>query len=151
MLLYRLTRCIYANDLSGLGARLYGGRWNSEGRSVIYLASSRSLAVLEALVHLRPKDIPDDYCMATIEAPDDIIEIDERRLPKGWQEVEDMDALKQVGNVFLYEKKSLLMKVPSAIVGMEYNFLLNPTHPDARKVKVKNVKPFSFDSRLLEK
>jgi RES domain-containing protein len=151
MLLYRLTRCIYANDLSGLGARLYGGRWNSEGRSVIYLASSRSLAVLEALVHLRPKDIPDDYCMVTIETSDDAIEIDERRLPKGWQDVEDMDALKQVGNIFLYEKKSLLMKVPSAIVGMEYNFLLNPTHPDARKVRVKNVKPFSFDSRLLEK
>src|SRR5665213_1707879 len=101
MLLYRLTKCSYANDLSGTGARLYGGRWNSEGRSVIYLASNRSLAVLEALVHLPPTDFPDGYCMVTIEVPDDFAEIDEKLLPPKWQDTDELDILKQMGNAFL--------------------------------------------------
>jgi RES domain-containing protein len=149
MLLYRLTRCIYANDLSGAGARLYGGRWNSEGRAMIYLASSRSLAVLEALVHLPPTNIPDEYCMVTIDAPDDFAGIDEKLLPQNWQDFPDLDILKQMGNVFLFEKRNLLLKVPSAIVNEEYNYLLNPAHTMIQKVKLKNVQPFSFDSRLL--
>jgi RES domain-containing protein len=149
MLLYRLTRCIYANDLSGAGARLYGGRWNSEGRAMIYLASSRSLAVLEALVHLPPTNIPDEYCMVTIDAPDDFAGIDEKLLPQNWQDFPDLDILKQMGNVFLFEKRNLLLKVPSAIVNEEFNYLLNPAHTMIQKVKLKNVQPFSFDSRLL--
>jgi RES domain-containing protein len=148
MLLYRLTKCIYANDLSGAGARLYGGRWNSEGRAMIYLASSRSLAVLEALVHLPPTNIPDEYCMVTIDAPDDFAGIDEKLLPQKWQDFPDLDILKQMGNVFLFEKRNLLLKVPSAIVNEEFNYLLNPAHTIIQKVKLKNVQPFNFDSRL---
>ncbi|HTD98969.1 MAG TPA: RES family NAD+ phosphorylase [Mucilaginibacter sp.] len=148
MLLYRLTKCIYANDLTGTGARLYGGRWNSEGKPMVYLASSRSLAVLEALVHLPPRYVPDEYCMATMEAPDDFAVIDEKLLPKNWQDFPDMDILKQMGNAFLMERKNLLLKVPSAIVAEEFNYLLNPFHPQAQKVKLKNVQPFSFDNRL---
>ncbi|HEY4196460.1 MAG TPA: RES family NAD+ phosphorylase [Mucilaginibacter sp.] len=149
MLLYRLTRCVYANDLSGAGARLYGGRWNSEGRSVVYLASSRSLALLEALVHLPPTDVPNEYCMATIEAPDDFSVVEEKLLPKNWQDHQDLDILKQLGNNFLFEKKNLLLRVPSAIVNEEYNYLLNPLHANASKLKVKNIQPFNFDNRLI--
>jgi RES domain-containing protein len=150
MLLYRLTRCVYSNDLSGSGARLYGGRWNSEGRAVIYLASSRALAVLEALVHLPPVDIPDAYCMVTIEAPDDYTVIDEKILPPNWQDPSDQDALKLIGNAFLFASKNLMLKAPSAIVSEEYNYLLNPLHQGISKVKIKNVHPFNFDSRLLQ-
>lgn len=149
MLLYRLTRCVYANDLSGSGARLYGGRWNSEGRSAIYLASSRSLAVLEALVHLPPVDVPNEYCMVVIEAPDNYETINETLLPKNWQDQSDLDILKQLGNNFLYSKKHLLLKVPSAIVNEEYNYLLNPAHIAAQKIKLKSVTPFTFDNRLI--
>ncbi len=149
MLLYRLTKNIYSTDLSGAGARLYGGRWNSEGRAMVYLASSRSLAVLEALVHLPPTNVPDDYCMITIETPDDFIHIDEAQLPQNWQDHPDLDVLKQMGNTFLLGKKNLLLKVPSAIVNEEYNYLLNPAHPDAQKVKLKNIQPFNFDNRLI--
>jgi RES domain-containing protein len=148
MLLYRLTKCVYANDLSGNGARLYGGRWNSEGRAMVYLASSRALAVLEALVHLPPAYMPDDYCMATIEVPDDYQIINEQLLPKNWQDSSDMAILKQVGNAFLSERQSLLLKVPSAIVNQEHNYLLNPTHASAQKIKVNGVQPFTFDNRL---
>lgn len=148
MLLYRLTRCIYANDLSGFGARLYGGRWNSEGKAMLYLASSRSLAVLEALVHLPPAYVPDEYCMVTMEVPDNFAAVDEKLLPENWQDFPDMDALKQIGNMFLSERKNLLLKVPSAIVNEEFNYLLNPSHSEAGKIRIKNVQPFSFDNRL---
>lgn len=148
MLLYRLTRSIYANDLSGSGARLYGGRWNSEGRSMLYLAGSRALAVLEALVHVRPTDFPNEYSMLTLDAPDDIAEVDLSRLPPHWKDDTDIDSVKQTGNNFLLERKHLLLKVPSAIVDDEFNYLLNPLHPSAQKIKLISVKPFSFDSRL---
>jgi RES domain-containing protein len=149
MLLYRLTKCIYANDLTGTGARLYGGRWNSEGKPMLYVASSRSLAVLEALVHLPPAYVPDGYCMAIMDAPDDYATINEKLLPKSWQDFQDMDILKQMGNNFLSERKKLLLKVPSAIVSEEYNYLLNPFHPLAQKIKLKSILPFSFDNRLI--
>jgi RES domain-containing protein len=149
MLLYRLTKCVYANDLSGAGARLYGGRWNSEGRAMVYLASSRSLAVLEALVHLPPTNVPNEYCMVVIETPDDFESINEVLLPKNWQDQPDLDILKQFGNDFLFARKHLLFKVPSAIVNEEYNYLLNPAHTTAQKIKLKSVTPFIFDNRLI--
>lgn len=149
MLLYRIVRSAYA-DLSGNGARLYGGRWNSEGKPMVYLASSRSLAVLESLAHLSPTNIPDDYCMTVVEVPDNTAEeLDIKLLPQHWSEYPEQNILKQIGNKFLLDKKNLLLKVPSAIVKEEYNYLLNPLHSDADKVKIISKQPFSFDTRLL--
>lgn len=116
MILYRITRSAYANDLSGTGVRLYGGRWNSEGKPVVYLASSRSLAVLEALAHLTTTNLPNDFCLLTIEAPDSIFEIDTTTLPQNWQEYPEQNILKQIGNNFLQQGNHLLLKVPSALV-----------------------------------
>jgi RES domain-containing protein len=149
MLLYRITRAAYA-DLSGNGARLYGGRWNSEGKAMVYLASSRSLAVLEALAHLSPTNIPNDYCMMIIEVPENsFAELDISKLPKHWNEYPEPNILKQIGNRFLIQKDELLLKVPSAIVKEEYNYLLNPLHESSAKVKIISKLPFSFDARLL--
>jgi len=148
MLLYRIVKTAYA-DLSGNGARLYGGRWNSEGKPMVYLASSRSLAVLEALAHLSPTNIPDDYCMLIVEVPDNAAtSLDIKILPEHWNEYPEQNILKQIGNRFLLEKQQLLLKVPSAIVNEEYNYLLNPLHPDANKAKIVNKQPFKFDARL---
>jgi len=149
MILYRLVNCVYADDLSGNGARLYGGRWNSEGKAMVYLASSRSLAVLEALAHLSPTNMPDDFCMMTIETPDDFEELDVETLPADWQEYPEIQAIKQTGNDFLKNKRNLLLKVPSALVNEEYNYLMNPLHTKAGAVKVVSKKSFSFDERLL--
>jgi RES domain-containing protein len=149
MILYRLVNCVYADDLSGNGARLYGGRWNSEGKAMVYLASSRSLAVLEALAHLSPTNMPDDFCMMTVEVPDDFEEVDVATLPPDWQEYPEIQTLKQTGNDFLKNKRNLLLKVPSALVNEEYNYLMNPLHAKAVSVKVVSKKPFSFDERLL--
>src|ERR1700733_12810007 len=99
MVLYRIVNCSYADDLSGMGARLYGGRWNSEGKSAVYLASLRSLAVLEVLVHLPPLMIPDNYCLVEIEVPDNSItnvEIDD--LPHNWQDISPPMALSKIGD-----------------------------------------------------
>ena len=147
MILYRIVKCAYA-DLSGTGARLYGGRWNSEGRSMVYLASSRSLAVLEALVHLSPTNIPNDFCIMNIEVPDDVLEISVNQLPKNWNEYPEHTSLKQIGNDFLIKQKHLLLKVPSAIVKEEFNYLLNPLHKDAGLVKILSTQSFAFDQRL---
>jgi RES domain-containing protein len=149
MLLYRLTRKKYVNDLSGAGAKAFGGRWNSIGMAMLYLTSSRSLAVLEVLVHLPPLLIPDDYYMITIEAPDDFGVVDNKHLPENWQESPDEHNFKQIGDKFLRENKKLLLKVPSSIVTEEFNYLANPLHVMASKLKVVAITPFSFDSRLL--
>jgi len=150
MTLYRITNCEYANDLSGAGARLFGGRWNSEGRPALYLASSRALAVLEVLVHLPPLMIPDNYCLVEIEVPDTgITEIKIEDLPDDWKDVSPPASLKQIGNKFLKKGEHLLMKMPSSVVPMEYNYLLNPHHPAGQKVKVLKNEPFAFDVRLV--
>ncbi|MDB5139172.1 MAG: hypothetical protein JWR12_1088 [Mucilaginibacter sp.] len=150
MVLYRIVSCDYAGDLTGTGARLYGGRWNSEGKPAIYLASSRSLAVLELLVHLPPLMIPNNYCLVEIQVPDDsftTISIDD--LPANWRDISPPLALKQQGDDFLKKQERLLMKLPSSIVPMEYNYLLNPLHPDIRKVEILGKNPFNFDGRLV--
>jgi RES domain-containing protein len=147
MLLYRLVKCIYA-DLSGTGARLYGGRWNSEGKAMVYLTSSRSLGALEALAHLSPTNLPNDYCMMAIETPDNFMEADIDTLPKNWHEFPEPNSLKHIGNSFLQENKYLLLKVPSAIVKEEYNYLMNPQHPQFAEIKILSTQPFHFDARL---
>lgn len=150
MILYRIVKCGYADDLSGTGARLYGGRWNSEGRPAMYLASSLSLAVLEVLVHLPPLMIPDNYCTVEVEVPgDSVTEMALDQLPANWKDMSPPVALKQAGDEFLRKQLSLLLKVPSAIVPMEYNYLLNTLHPDMKKVKILKKEPFNFDGRLV--
>lgn len=149
MILYRLTKLTYANDLSGAGAKAYGGRWNSKGNAMIYLASSRSLAILEVLVHLPPTIIPNSYGMITLEAPDDFELFDVSLLPADWTTSPDDYNLKLLGNRFLSENKNLLLKVPSSIVVEEYNYLANPFNPAAAGLKILDIQPFSFDGRLL--
>ena len=149
MFLYRISNARYADDLSGNGARLYGGRWNSEGRAMVYLASSRSLAILESLAHLSPTNIPVDYVILTIDVPDDFFEIDIKLLPNNWSEYPEPNILKEIGNSFLQKNEFLLLKVPSAIVPQEFNYLMNPMHQKAGKVKIVSKAPFSFDERLV--
>ncbi|MDB5154367.1 MAG: hypothetical protein JWR54_3118 [Mucilaginibacter sp.] len=149
MLLYRITNAKYANDLSGNGARLYGGRWNSEGRAMIYLASSRSLAVQESHAHLSQTNLPDDIFMLIIEVADDFMEVNIKTFPDNWNEYPEPNFLKQMGNSFLQKNEHLLLKVPSAIVKEESNYLMNPLHPKAMEVKIISKSLFLFDRRLI--
>jgi len=150
MILYRIVKCNYADDLSGTGARLFGGRWNSEGKPAVYLASSRSLAVLEVLVHLPPLMIPDNYCLVEIEVPNDSFEaLAFKDLPATWKDISPPIELKLIGDQFLKREKQLLLRLPSAIVPAEFNFMLNPRHPLMKDVKILATQPFDFDGRLV--
>jgi RES domain-containing protein len=150
MLLFRIVKCVYAADLSGTGARLYGGRWNSEGKPAVYLASSRALAVLEVLVHLPPLMVPDGYCLIEIEVPENsVYDLPVNELPGDWNSIAQPIALRKTGDEFLKKQKYFLMKIPSAIVPQEFNYVLNPLHRDIEKTRVLKTIPFDFDSRLV--
>ena len=150
MVLYRIADCSYINDLSGTGTRLFGGRWSNKGKPGLYLASTRALSVLEVLVHLQPLLVPDNFCLAEIEVPDNsITQIALASLPKNWRNIAPVAEIKKIGDDFLAVNRHLLLQLPSAIVPEEFNYMVNPLHPDMAKVKVIKRVPFSFDERLI--
>lgn len=146
MFVYRLTKKEF-QSLSGRGAELYGGRWNSKGNPMVYTSSSKALAHTECLVHLFTDILP-DFVMLTIEIPDpgEIQEV--CKLPKNWNVNPPDCGTKNIGDHFLIENKHLVMKVPSAVVEGEFNYMLNPLHEDMAKVKIIASNPFSFDERI---
>lgn len=148
MIVYRLCKAVHA-ALDGEGARLWGGRWNSPGRPMVYAAASPSLAVLEVLVHLDlPAElIPDDMVLLTIKVPDDAafeLIADIRQSAET-----QTDACRQAGDAFLEAGSALGLKVRSMVVPQETNLLLNVRHADMARVTVVASEPFAFDPRLL--
>ena len=149
MILYRFARSAYANDISGEGARLKGGRWNSKGFPVIYTSSAISLALLELLIHSASYDEIQSNVLMQLEVPDNLIKsLAKTSLKQNWQK--DIDYSRFIGNEFLKNKESLLLKVPSAIIPDEYNVLINPEHPGFKKVALVSAKIFEFDVRLFK-
>ncbi len=149
MIVYRLSKQVYASDLSGKGAELYGGRWNSKGTAVNYTSASRALCVAELAVNLPLIRTPLDYHIVTIDIPDNsIYELDQDAYPEDWRSVPHIDATQKIGDGFVMESKYLTLKVESAVVQDEYNFLINPAHKLFSKVKVISLEAFRFDSRL---
>jgi len=150
MILYRLSREKYKDDLTGTGAKLYPGRWNSLGTAVLYTAENRSLSALEVAIHLPLGIIPPDYFMTTIFVPDSIAItiLDESLLPTNWHILSNAIFTKKVGDAFVIDAQFLAMKVPSASVKGDFNWLLNPAHAEFPAVKILENEPFPFDSRL---
>lgn len=148
MTVYRLAIEKYSDDLTGKGAKLYGGRWNEPGFAALYSTENISLAVLEILVHTGKGHIPPQYMIIKIEIPDSIsiATISKSKLKKNWKD--DIGFSRFIGNEFIKNNQSLALKVPSAIVDEEHNFMINPAHPDHKKIKIKWTKPFRFDKRL---
>jgi len=150
MLVYRICDCRYIDDLSGKGAAMYGGRWNNKDTYILYTAQSASLALLEAVVHLG-KMPSKGYCMATIELPDDLeIGMPAEALPDNWATNPGPDALRKIGDEFIREMKHLVMRVPSVVMPEECNYLINPSHPLFRSVKMKQVKSMNIDQRIFK-
>lgn len=147
---WRLTRTAH-QQLDGEGARLYGGRWNSEGVAVVYLSSSLSLAALEYLVHIDIEDVPSDLVAIEVEIPEDasIQEVDPASLPSDWNRVPDHPSSVEAGDAWIAKAESLVLRVPSAVVPIESNLLLNPRHPGSGSARVVRSLPFGFDRRLL--
>lgn len=151
MKVYRLTKRKYANDLTGFGAKIVGGRWNSKGRSILYTASTKALALLEILVHLSPTLIPDDYVIVEIDIPDDLLvtNVDASLLPTDRSSYPINSLTQWIGDNWLENNVAIALRVPSAIVTSEYNILINPENSGFERVKINSIKPFEFDSRLI--
>ncbi|MEM9830051.1 MAG: RES family NAD+ phosphorylase [Bacteroidota bacterium] len=145
---FRISRAKYASDLTGTGARLHGGRWNSKGQSLLYTASSRALAAVELAVHLDLNDLPDDLIMTTLGIPESATMITLNNLPKGWNSHPPELPSKKIGDDFLTGNHHLILAVPSVVVSEDVNYLLNPNHPLFAKVHIKRQVPFHFDPRL---
>lgn len=150
MRLYRLARAPYADDLTGAGARLHGGRWNHKGTPVLYTAGTRSLAILEFLVHLPLGLTPPDLRLVELEIRDDagIRDLDPGVLPEDWRTVPPPSALADLGSDWLRGRETAMLRVPSAVVDEERNILVNPDHPDA-VLSILTTQPFPIDPRLL--
>lgn len=149
MKVYRISKCAYIDDLSGNGAATYAGRWHSKGTYILYTAANPSLALLESVVHMSRIAIT-DYCILCLEIPEDkVLKIGSKDLPDNWFVNPPPDNLKETGDLFIKNNKFLALQLPSAIMPEEYNYLLNPNHPDFKRVKVVYTRGVSIDKRLL--
>ncbi len=134
---------------SGEGARLYGGRWNSRGRAVVYTSESISLAVLEQLVHVEDPAALDAFVVISATLDESAVEtLAEASLPDDWRAYPAPAALKEIGDAWLTENRSLALKVPSATVRGQYNLLVNPAHPDFAGVEVSKPDALDLDPRI---
>jgi RES domain-containing protein len=154
MVVYRLSKQKYKEDLSGTGAS-YGvnNRWNTKGIKLLYMSSSRALACSEVSVHiplgLLPKD--GDYHMICIDIPSEItlLEPSLEQLPLAWNSRPVRPESQEFGDNFVLNSEFAVLKVPSIVVSGDYNYLINPKHPDAKLIKQIKTEPFPFDPRLL--
>lgn len=147
---WRIVKAKHApTAFDGEGARLYGGRWNSRGIRVVYVSSSLSLASLESLVHLTPP-MSFKYVAIPVEFEDSLVEkIPLATLPTEWRDEPPPPSTKTIGDIWVSQAHSAVLELPSAIIPDEINFLLNPLHPDFRKIGIGKPEAFSFDPRLL--
>ncbi len=150
MILYRFSHPKFALDLSGTGARLRGGRWNPAGIAVTYTSERISLALLEVLANTGSLPELQRIKLVEIDIPDNagVQEIKLSGLKKNWHL--DFDYTQWMGREILRSARSLLIRCPSVIVPSENNFLINPLHPDFKKVRAKTA-DFLFDERLFRR
>jgi RES domain-containing protein len=140
---FRVCRSSHAR-LDGEGAKQAGGRWNSPGKAVVYIAESVSLAVLENLVHMSKEDFPTGYVVVAAEIPDEVSMLEQKDLIRRFR---GLDPAK-LGDQWIESGASAVLQVRSAIISIEHNYLLKPAHPEFRQILVAETAPFFFDERL---
>jgi RES domain-containing protein len=144
MILWRISR---HRDLGGTGGLRSPGRWHHAGQPIVYLAETAAGALLEVCVHTSANDVPPDFTLLKIEAPEIQVQaIQPDELPAGWQSHPDFT--RDLGTAWLQKKDTALLSVPSAILPETVNFLLNPAHPDAKKSQIVEALLYPFDVRL---
>ncbi len=153
MKVFRIEREKYLETtLKGHGAALTDGyRWNSLNTYLVYTAESRALATLEVSVHLDlSEDLPTDRYYVEIDIPNEveILELRIEDLPENWDTKPPSLATQYIGDDFVKDKDAAVLKVPSSIVPFEYNFLINPNHPQAKSIKVVSIQQLTFDRRF---
>lgn len=153
MTVYRIEREKYlSTTLEGIGAaKTEGYRWNSLNTYLVYTSESRALATLEVSMHLDlNEDLPIDRNYVEIDIPDDIeiLELGISDLPNDWDSNPPNLTTQFIGDQFVNDNEFVILKVPSGVVPPEYNYLINPRHRDASKIKVLSVIPMLFDERI---
>jgi RES domain-containing protein len=134
---------------TGEGSRLRGGRWNSSGMPVVYTSQCLALAALEMLVHLRSEALLEQYWAIAAEFDETLVEtLEARRLPATWATGRPPARLAELGDEWLRSEKKPVLRVPSAVVEPEFNFLLNPRHTEFASIRIGKPLPFNFDPRL---
>lgn len=139
-----------AAAFDGDGARRAGGRWNSRGTVVVYAAGSVSLAMLEMLVHLESEELLRKYVLFEVVWDRSLTEeLSLKSLPSNWRASPAPAALQRIGDAWITAATSTVLRVPSALVPQESNFLLNPAHPDFSRLSIGPKQPIRFDRRLV--
>lgn len=148
---WRISKSRYASiAFDGEGARLNGGRWNSVGVRVAYASQSVALAALEVLVGLQKSAALASYSLIGIQFDERWVEtVPLAALPANWRGHPAPPETQAIGDRWILERRSLVLKVPSAIVELESNYLINPAHPEAARLVVSPPAPFELDARLL--
>jgi RES domain-containing protein len=137
----------------GEGAFRFGGRWNSRGTRILYTAGSLSLAALEMLVNLNNEEILLAYSFATAEFDESLIlPIEEfRTLPENWSVSPPPLQIQRIGDEWAEAQASVVLKVPTSVLPVEFNYLINIRHPEFTKIKLGKPRPFTFDKRLYKR
>lgn len=151
MRIFRIAKTQYIDDMSGEGARLYGGRWNKAGDALLYFSQNLSLCLLEIIVHVDYAELPLDYSFIEAEIPENAIKTIKSIdfIEPKWSTEKAVAQLQMLGSSWLKKKESLAMKVPSAVLNQENNILINPSHEDFSKLKIIKTGKMDFDPRLL--
>jgi RES domain-containing protein len=149
MIIYRVGNAAYAKDLTGNGAKLNGGRWNNISVPCIYTAESRALAVLEYSVNVPLSAILRALSITTIDTGrTSIQELSISDLPGDWMVSPAPSSVKELGSQLLKNMEAAIIKIPSIIIPEEFNYILNPAHPDAKNFRIADVKDFVYDIRI---
>ena len=134
---------------TGDGARIHGGRWNSKGVAVVYTAGSLALASIEMIVNLPAPKLLQKYVRISAHISLDLVsDLSEADLPEDWSSRPIAPSTRVVGDCWVKKQSSAVLRVPSIVVPEEYNYLLNPTHPDFAKIEIGKPIIYYFDPRL---
>lgn len=148
---FRLVKKRYAREaFDGEGARLFGGRWNHKGTRVVYLSGSLALAALEQFIHLGREGLSLSFVYFEVPIPDGVslAQIHPGDLPRDWRSEPASHGTMDIGSGWIRSGISALLEVPSAVIPIESNYLLNTAHPEMRRIKIGRPVPFAFDPRM---
>lgn len=151
MRVWRISRQEYA-AFDGEGGKVTSGRWHHRGLPIIYTGGSLALAALEFFVHLQPEISLTGFVAISADIPDrfNIDTLDMTTLPKQWRGQDHIEALRDAGTEWLRSRTTAVLAVPSAVIPVETNYLLNPAHKDFKRIRINPPEPFDFDHRMLK-
>jgi RES domain-containing protein len=148
---WRIVKKRHAESaFDGEGARQYGGRWNSPGIPIAYASETRALGLLEVLAGVGSVRPLQSYVLIPATFDDSLVlPVPLEDLPSDWRQSPPPPSTQRIGDDWVSQERSAILRVPSVLVPDEHNYLLNPAHPDFRKIRIGSPEGITLDSRLL--